>query len=162
MKKRKELERRFGKLAASLPPYPEHLDLRPFADLDDDGLAFLLQRVRGVQQLDLLEAAISNQSIRLLSTLDYVQELRLKDCYGVDDQCACDLGRIRKIQLLHLRFTSITLEGLLKTEAVPGLEELHFSAPDGAMTPEKIQALRQLFPACKFFVNGRPFPLPLS
>lgn len=40
-----------------------------------------MTNVKGVDMLDLNEAEISNKSIRLISKLEYVKELRAKRCH---------------------------------------------------------------------------------
>ena len=67
-KKAEQLKRRYGRLAESMEPYYHHLDLRPLTELDDDGLEYILAKVKGVYMLDLNETEITNKSIALLKS----------------------------------------------------------------------------------------------
>jgi len=69
---KKYWKRKFGNLADRIEPYYHHFDLRPFTDLDDEGLAYLLTNLRGVNMLDLNETSITDESIKLLTKLEYV------------------------------------------------------------------------------------------
>lgn len=79
-KLQKELKRRYGKLAESMSEYYHHLDLRPFDDFDDDAFAYIMAKVKIVNMLDFNETEITNESIKLLTQLEYVNELRGKGC----------------------------------------------------------------------------------
>ena len=97
---RKYWKRRFGDLTAeSMQPYYQHLDFRRITDLDDEGLEYLLTNVKGINMLDLNETEITNESIKLLTTLEYVTELRAKGMYGLTDACAEDLNKIKRSTL---------------------------------------------------------------
>ena len=87
LKAEKELKRRYGQLAESMEPYYHQLDLRPFDDLDDDAFAYIMTKVKGVNMLDLNETEITNESIKLLTRLEYVNELRAKQCRNLDNGC---------------------------------------------------------------------------
>ncbi|HMO32701.1 MAG TPA: hypothetical protein PKE63_02325 [Lacibacter sp.] len=155
-KKEKELRRRYGKLADSMEAYYHHLDFRPFNDLDDDGFAFLLQNVKGVDLLDLDETEIGNQSIHLLSHLQYLKELRLKGCRNLDNGCCSFLNKLTTLELLHVKGTAVTIDGLLQLTNLSRLTTLLFSADDPDAIQEKIAGLHELLPDCKLILNGTP------
>jgi hypothetical protein len=60
---KKYWQRRFGIL--NTEPYHHHFDLRQIPDLDDEGFAYLLTYVMGINMLDLNETDITNASIAL-------------------------------------------------------------------------------------------------
>ena len=130
VKTKKELERRFGKMAESMTEYEEHIDFRSWEDFDDEAFAFVMQNVKGVNMLDLNETDITNDSIRLLTGLEYVHELRAKECRHLDDGCADDLNKLTSLVFLHLKSTNITIDGLLKLTNLSNLKTLMFSADD--------------------------------
>src|SRR6187399_1195593 len=113
MKINKQLKHRFGKLAESMAAYYDHLDLRFIDDLDDAGFAYIMARVKGVNMLDLNETEITNESIKVLTGLEYVKELRAKGC-RLDDDCIHDLNKITNLEFLHLKNTAVTIDGLLQ------------------------------------------------
>jgi hypothetical protein len=47
---------------------------------DDDGFAYLMEKVKGVDMLDLNETDIGYASIQLLIGLEFVKEIRAKSC----------------------------------------------------------------------------------
>src|SRR5688572_15622999 len=153
-KKKKERlywQRRFGNLTAEdMAPYYHHLDLRRFWDLDDEGLAYLMTNVKGVIMLDLNESAITNESIKLLTRLEYVKELRLKECRHLDNGCIESLNMLTSLEFLHVKSTAITIDGLLNLNGLPHLKDLMFSADDADSIKEKMLQLRELLPGCSF------------
>jgi len=157
MKKDNQLKYRYGKLAESMLSYYDHLDLRLFDDLHDDGFAYIMANVRGINMLDLNETEITNESIRLISILEYVKELRVKGCYQLDDGCINDLNKITSLELLHLKNTSVTIDGLLKLDALTNLKTLLFSADDVEAIKEKMLQLKTMHPACEFVIDGKPY-----
>lgn len=155
MKNNKYWKRRLGPLAATMEAYHHHLDLRPIDGLDDEGLAYLLNNVKGVNMLDLNETEISNESIKLLTQLEYVKELRVKGC-RLDNGCMADMNKITSLEFLHLKDTGVTIDGLLQIHDLINLRELMFSADNVEAIKEKVERLREMFPACDFTVNSKP------
>ncbi|MEO6252016.1 MAG: DUF6678 family protein [Ferruginibacter sp.] len=153
---KKYWQRRFGSLA-NVQPYHHHFDLRRIDDLDDEGFAFLISAVKGVNMLDLNETEISNESIRLISTLEYVKELRIKGCHKIDDGCVADLDKITSLEFLHARNTSITIDGLLKLENLSNLKTLMFSAADVEAIQEKLIQLKAMLPHCDLVIDSKPY-----
>ena len=153
-KKDKELKRRYGKLADSMEAYYHHLDFRPLFDLEDEGFAFLMQKVKGVDMLDLNETKISNKSIELIAQLEYVKELRVKGCKNLDNDCISFIGKINNLEFLHVKGTGITIEGLLQLSGLPKLNTILFSSDDTATIQDEITQLKQNFPYCELVMNG--------
>ena len=129
-------KRRFG--TANTIAYHHHFDVRQIPDLDDEGLAYLLTNVKGVNMLDLNEIEITNATIALLTKLEYVNELRMKGCVDIDNNCIADLNKIASLQFLHVKNTGITIDGLLQLTALTKLTELLFSADD-PLDPDGIE-----------------------
>lgn len=154
---RKYWKRRFGDLTAdSMQPYYQHLDFRSITDLDDEGLEYLLTNVKGINMLDLHETEITNESIKLLTTLEYVTELRAKGMYGLTDACAEDLNKINGLELLHVKNTLITIDGLLKLTDQQHLKKILFSSTDVEAIKEKMLQLKAMHPGCEFVIDGKP------
>lgn len=157
MKKDKKLKDRYGAVAAGMEPYQHHLDLRGFDDLDDDVFAYIMAKVKGVNMLDLNEAEITNGSISLISKLEYVKELRAKGCHLLDDGCVADLDKITSLEFLHLRYTAVTIDGLLKLKNLTNLKTLMFSADDAEAIKEKLLQLKTMLPNCELVINAKPY-----
>lgn len=153
---KKYWNRRFGGLPGNTEPYQHHLDLRRIDDLDDEGLAYVLTGVKGVTMLDLNETEITNESIKLLTGLEYVKELRVKGC-RLDDGCIPDLGKITSLELLHVKNTSVTIDGLLHLNALTHLKKVLFSAEDVEAIKEKMLQLKTMLPGCDFVINSKPY-----
>jgi len=155
---KKYWNRRFdGKTAGDTAAYHHHLDFRCIDDLEDEGLAFLLTGVKGVNMLDLNETEISNESIALLTKLEYVNELRAKDCRHLDNGCMNSLNQLKDLVFLHVKDTQITIDGLLQLSRLFKLKTLMFSAAEIEDIKEKILQLRTLLPGCDFVVNSNPW-----
>ena len=151
------MKRRYGKIAESMEPYHHHLDLRFFDDLDDAAFAYLMVKVKGVNMLDLNETEISNESIQLLTRLEYLTELRAKGCSELNNQCIPLLNKIPSLELLHVKCTDITIDGLMQLNALPNLKLLLFSDDDAAALPGKILQLKKILPGCELVVDGKPY-----
>ena len=156
-KEEKELKRRYGKLAEGMRSYYDHLDLRPLPELNDEAFAYIMKNVKGVNMLDLNETEIGNESITLLTGLEYVKELRLKECRRLDNDCIDDLNKLTELEFLHLKSTAITIDGLLRLTDLTKLKELMFSNEDVESIKEKMLQLRQQLPGCAFTVNSKPW-----
>ncbi len=152
---KKYWQQRFG--TVNTEAYHHHFDVRQIPDLDDEGLAYLLTHVKGVNMLDLNETEITNASIALLTKLEYVNELRLKGCTEIDNDCITDLNKITSLQFLHVKDTGITIDGLLQLTALTTLTQLLFSADDTAAIKEKILLLKERLPHCSFAINAVPY-----
>lgn len=154
---KKYWKRRFGDLTPeNMQPYYHQLDLRRIGDVDDEGLAYLLSSVKGVNMLDLNETDITNESIRLLTRLEYVNELRLKGIVVLDNDCIDDLNKLTSLTFLHVNHTGINIDGLLRLHHLKALRTLLFSADDVDVIQHKILQLHQLLPECELVVNSKP------
>jgi hypothetical protein len=154
---KKYWKRRFGDLTPeNMEPYYHQLDLRRIGDVDDEGLAYLLTSVKGVNMLDLNETDITNESIKLITRLEYVQELRLKGVHALDNRCIDDLNKLTGLTFLHVNHTGITIDGLLQLSNLKALRTLLFSANDEESIREKILQLHQLLPECELVMNSKP------
>lgn len=153
----KQLKRRYGQLADSMEPYYHHLDLRIFDDLDDEAFAYIMTKVKGVNMLDLNETEITNESIKLLTRLEYVNELRVKGCHKLDNGCIPYLNQLRSLSFLHLKYTAVNITGLLQLTNLTELRELMFSADEAEDIREQMRQLKRQLPGCLFTVNAKPW-----
>ena len=158
MKNSKYWKRRLGnETPGTAGAYHQQLDFRRIDELDDTGLAYMMNGVKGVEMLDLHEADITNASIQLLATLEYVRELGLKGCNQVDDDCIPDLDRVNGLEKLHLKDSSITIDGLLKLSSHHGFKQVMFSAVDVDAIRAKMAFLSERYPHCKWIINSVPY-----
>lgn len=137
--------------------YQEHMDFRGLPDLNDAGLAYFLRDVIGVKMLDLNETEITNESIKELTNLLYVDELRLKGCYAIDNDCISDLNKLVSLKFLHIKDTNITIHGILQLTNLEDLTTLLFSDNNTIDFENKMMQLKEIMPNCNFVVNGIPY-----
>jgi hypothetical protein len=156
-RKNKRLVHLFGNMAKSMDAYYHQLDLRAAEELTDEAFAYIMTNVKGVNMLDLNEAEIGNESIELLTKLEYVKELRIKGCHQVDNGCIDALNRIRDLEFIHARYTGITIDGLLLLTAHPNMKTLMFSNDANEDLREKLLQLRSIMPACEFVIDAKPY-----
>ena len=156
-KAKKQLERRFGNLHETLAGYHDRIDFRGLDDFDDEAFAWLMQNVKGVNMLDLNETDISNESISLLTRLEYVNEIRAKACHQLNNDCVDDLNRLTSLAFLHVKSTHISIDGLLKLNRLPHLKTLMFSADDTAAIKEKLLQLKTMLPGCEIVINSKDY-----
>lgn len=62
----KKLEYHYGKMTESMEGCYRQLDFRSLDDLDDNAFAYLKEKVKGVNKLDLNETEIGNKRRKLL------------------------------------------------------------------------------------------------
>lgn len=153
---KKYWKRRLGKIEYT-SSYHDHLDFRGIPDLNDDGLAYFLTDIKGINMLDLNETEITNDSIELLSNFEYVNELRLKGCNEIDDDCIPDLNKITSLQFLHIKDTAITIDGILQLNGLTNLRQLLFSVDDTAVIKDKMLLLHKILPNCNCTINSIPY-----
>lgn len=145
---------------AHLDAVPLHLERANFRryHIDDEGIAKMITAVLSIFQLDLDGTDITNEAIRLLSKLEYVTELRLKNCKGIDDACVPDLYQIKGLELLHLGGTSITVPALIAGGIFKDLKQLFIDYE--AEDQQVLEDLAILLPeGCELIVNHRSFEL---
>ena len=152
----KKLKYRYGKIADGMVEYYHQLDFRGLDDFDDDGFAFLMEKVKGINMLDLNETDIGNESIKLLTQLEYVKEIRAKGCHNLDNGCIPYLNQIPTLEFLHLKYTEITIHGLLQLSGLPNLKTLMFSSEEEEDIQGELLELHALLPGCELVVNGKP------
>ncbi len=155
--KKKELERRFGTLAESLVGYVDHIDFRFYDNFNDEAFAFLMKNVKGVNMLDLNETDITNESIKLLANLEYVNEIRARQCENLTDDCSEDFNKLIHLTFLHLRSTAITIDGLLNLKDLTNLKKLLFSADDILSIKEKLLDLKLMHLPCEMVIDSKPY-----
>lgn len=135
-----------------LPIYVKHANLRT-SDINDEGIALMVNRITSIEILDLDETDITNESVKLLTRLEGLKELRLKGNHSIDNECIEDLSRITSLELLHLGGTSVTIDGVGKLSSLKNLKLLLLSAADNENAQEKLFELAVALPDCEFIVN---------
>lgn len=83
--------------------------------------------------------------------------MRLKGCDAIDDGCIPDLNKLVSLKFLHLKNTSITIDGILQLKELTDLTTLLFSVDDIAVIKDKMLLLHEMLPDCNFVVNGTPY-----
>lgn len=154
---KKELERRYGTLAEALVGYHDHIDFRFYDEFDDDAFAFLMKNVKGVNMLDLNETDITDESIKLLTNLEYIYELRAKQCRNLTNNCAVDLNKLTALTFLHLKSTEITVDGLLNLKNLKNLKTLLFSAQDVPSIRNELVKLKVMLLSSEIIINSKPY-----
>lgn len=155
--KKKELERRFGTLTESLVGYLDHIDFRFYDDFNDEAFAFMMKNVKGVNMLDLNETDITNEIIKMLTNLEYVNEIRVRQCENLTDDCSEDLNKLTQLNFLHLRSTAITIDGLLNLKDLTELKTLLFSADETISIKEKLIDLKLMHLPCEMVIDSKPY-----
>ena len=152
-----KLPNKFGDLSQSMVGYHNHIDFRFFDDFDDEDFAFLMKNISGVNMLDLNETAITDESIKLLLDLEYINELRVKECRNLTDDCTEILNKLTTLVFLHLKNTEITIDGLLKLKNLTNLKTLLFSADDPTNIKEKLINLKIMLLQCEIIINSKRY-----
>ncbi len=137
--------------------YYHQLDLRAVDELTDEAFAYVMPNVKGVNMLDLNEAEIGNESMELLTKLEYVKELRIKGCRSIDNGCIDSLNKIKELEFIHARYTGITIDGLLRLTGHPNMKTLMFSNDTGEDLREKMLQLKAIMPGCEFIIDAKRY-----
>lgn len=156
-KKDKQFEKRFKFLAENSVGYQHHIDFRGIEDFNDEAFAYVMKNVKGVNMLDLNETDVTNQSIKSLTNLEYVNEIRAKECPNITDECIPDLNKLSALQFLHVKSTPISVDGLLKLDQLSNLKTLMFSAEDIVDINSKLIQLKLMHLDCELIINSKPF-----
>lgn len=139
------------------PTHLEHVRMRLWDRVEDVHLELMVTHIRSINMLDLDETDLTNEGIEHLTRLDLLKELRLKGIRQLDNDCIVHLNKLKGLELLHLRGTSITLDGILKLNNLQGLKELFFSDDEDKPAKEKMLQLREVLPGCEFIINGKSY-----
>ena len=149
---------RFEKMAAGMEEYYNWLDFRGVDDFDDEAFAYVMQKVKGVNMLDLNETDITNESIKLISGMRYVKELRIKGCEGITNDAIPFIRQISQLHYIHAKGTSITIDGLLRLGATDQFTQILFSNDNSDKSfDEKMSRLIRNLPNCEFVIDGKPY-----
>ncbi len=151
------MQRLYGNVADSLVGYIDRIDFRFFDDFDDEAFKFLMRNVNGVNMLDLNETEITNESIKFLTILEYVKEIRAKQCRNLTDDCISDLNKLSDLTFLHVRSTEITIDGLLQLDQLKNLKTLMFSSEDVLNIKHKLIQLKLMHPNCEIIIDAKAY-----
>jgi len=91
-----------------------------------------------------------------LPSTEYVKELRAKGC-RLDNACITNLNKVTSLELLHIKNTDITIDGILQLQSLSNLKKLLFSADDVEAIKEKMLQVKSMHPACEFVIDGKPY-----
>lgn len=140
-----------------IPKYVKHLSFRS-CNITDEEIYFLTCRVECIDMLDLDDAYITKDTIKFLTKLKRIQELRLKGCTELSNDCVVHLKKLNGLHLLHLVGTNITLEALTGMDNFSNLKKLFISTDIKQDITAHMQRLKQELPLCKFYVNYTLYP----
>jgi Leucine-rich repeat (LRR) protein len=135
-----------------LPIYVRHANFRT-SEIDDEGIELMVKRITGIEILDLDETNITGESVKLLTKLQGVKELRLKGNAAIGNDSVDYLSQMTSLELLHLGGTSITVDAVSKLASLQNLKLLLLSAADNENVQEKLFELAVALPDCRFIVN---------
>ncbi|MGZ8545512.1 MAG: hypothetical protein ACXWV0_09460 [Flavisolibacter sp.] len=137
------------------PHHVNHMDFRESL-ITDEELALMTTRIKSIEMLDLNGTEITNEGIRHLVQMEYLAELRLKECEKIDNDCISFLNEMPTLKFLYLKSTPVTIEGLLELK-LPNLEHLFFSSHQKEIQEAHMQILRMHLPKAEFIIDGKPF-----
>ncbi len=166
-KKRKQFEAAFLDalfhidVPAHLNELPAHLNqvrMRLWDNVTDEHLELLVCNLKSVNMLDLDETEITIEGIAHLTLMENITELRLKGIRQLDNSCVVHLNKIKGLELLHIRGTSINLDGALQLDNHSKLKRLLISDDEDEPAQERIEQLRNLMPDCEINVNKHTYP----
>lgn len=140
-----------------IPSHIERVNFRIWDHVEDVQIELMVQHVRSINMLDLDETSITNYSIQLLSQLEFIKELRLKGCREIDDVAIPYINNIKRLELLHLGSTSISINGLLHLNANHPLRMLLVSIDNPENHHNDLTTIAQRFPSCELIVNHKEF-----
>lgn len=141
-----------------LEEVPDHLERVNFrvCGVDDEGLALMAGPVKSINQLDLDDTDITIEGLRHLARLDYIRELRLKECRRIDNEAMEVIVKIKGLELLHLGGTAINVYGLASIGDLKELKLLLISAA-GEEEKELPRIAALLPPGCELIVNHQTY-----
>jgi hypothetical protein len=144
-----------------ITPHAGLINLR-CSNITDQDVHFLLNRLTHIDELDLKEALITNEGVKLLSRLPHIGILYLKDCPNLDNDCVPYLNRLHTLKELSVASTEVDITGVLKLDQLIQLETLQFSTPVTNQLYEQMLLLAQQHQGCTFYVNGGRYDIPVS
>lgn len=141
-----------------LPSHLNHVRMRLWDRVTDEHLEMLASHVKSINMLDLDETDITIDGIAHLIQMENITELRLKGIRELDNRCVEYLNKIKGLELLHIRGTSINLDGALQLVSHSKLKRLLISDDEDEPAQERIERLRNLMPDCEINVNRHTYP----
>ncbi len=135
------------------PSHVNHVDFR-YTLITDEGLTLMATRIKSIEMLDLNGTAITNDGIKSLVQMDYIGELRLKECEQIDNGCIQYLNQVPTLKLLYLKSTPVTIEGLMELK-LANLEQLFFSSHEKEITEEQLLTLKTNLPRAELNIDGK-------
>lgn len=134
------------------PIYIKHANLRT-SEIDDEAIELMVKRIASIEILDLDETNITGESVKFLTKLQGLKELRLKGNPAIGNESVEYLSQMTDLELLHLGGTSITVDGVNKLASLQKLKLLLLSAADNENVKEKLFELAVALNDCRIIVN---------
>ena len=144
-------------LPDGIPTHLERVNFRIWDRVEDEHIELMMQHVQSINMLDLDETEITNNSVELLTKLDFLKQLRLKGCSDIDDGAVPHINNIKGLELLHIDGTSISLQGALQLAAHHPLHTLLIGVDEHEQHIEELTLLANRFPDCQLIVNHKDF-----
>jgi hypothetical protein len=141
-----------------LEDVPTEINRYNFRDteVDDEWLFWITARVKVIHQLDLDNTLVTDESIRYLSKLESITELRLKGCHSISNACLGNLNKLTGLELLHLQGTAVSLNSIHELKALKNLKMLLLSSDESEeIILEKAAILKGIFPFCEISLTGK-------
>ena len=124
------------------------------SDLDDDFLFYVTSRVPIIRAFDLENTDVTDEGIKLISTVKHVEKLELKSSKQITKACLTYINNLRELKLLNLMKTNISLNDITILKDLPNLEELYLSSEESdEYNFERVIQLKEILPNCRVFIN---------
>lgn len=120
------------------------------SDHDDQFFEYLVKRVKTIRKIHLRCTFLTDAGVMLISQLQGLQELTLKDHRGITAKCLPCINRLTDLVCLDISKNSFDAEGVLQLDKLTKLKELIVSSdnPDPLLR-DKLEAH---FPGCRVTV----------
>ena len=123
------------------------------SDLDDEGLSTVSDYIE-IENLNLQETEITNNGIKYLKKLKYLNILRLKGNPQLTNECIPYLTDLENLQELQIHETSIDQDGLEKLVVLEHLENIVLEVWENNFTYEGLLKFSIAMPNCTILAKG--------
>ncbi|GAA5096492.1 hypothetical protein GCM10023210_30310 [Chryseobacterium ginsengisoli] len=123
------------------------------SNLNDEGLAHV-SNCSKIENLNLQDTEITNDGIKYLKNLKFLQYLRLKGNSQLTDECISHLLELENLLNLQIQETSITEDGLKKLTALKYMENITIQVQSNNYTFEGLLKISSKLPDCEILAKG--------
>lgn len=123
------------------------------SNLNDEGLAHV-SNCSKIENLDLQDTEITNDGIKYLKNLEFLQYLRLKGNTQLTDECIPYLTEINNLLNLQIQETSITEVGLKKLTVIKYMEMITIQVWNNNFTFDGLLKISCELPHCEILAKG--------